>query len=93
MKGSVWGVTVTVLGLDLDTKELLDVFGLDFERPILFFGDLINEVEGVAVSVRFLFFEIGSDATVFSKFNNNNICWNFWKHTIVAFLSAASNLR
>jgi hypothetical protein len=65
---------VTVIALGLDIEELFDVFSLDFERPILFFGGLVSEVEGMAVFVHFLFFNIRSNATAFYKFNNNNIC-------------------
>ena len=72
IKGKVGGVTV--IDLSFDIEELLDVFDLDFERLVLFFCGLVSEVEGVAVFVRFLFFEIGSDAPAFYKFNNNNIC-------------------
>jgi hypothetical protein len=72
IKGKVGGVTV--IDLSFDIEELLDVFDLDFERPILFFCGLVSEVEGAAVFVRFLFFEIGSDAPASYKFNNNNIC-------------------
>jgi hypothetical protein len=70
-KGKFGDADGTVLCFRIE--ERLEVFVLDFERPLPFFCGEKDGVNCEAVTVRFLFLDTGADGMAISKFNNCDI--------------------